>query len=808
MKSTKVICKVVTVLLVVAMLLGTVVSCGVKPTETSTAKESATEAQTREPESSTGENESGASAFKAKIAVSCDVSSLKMGESVKLTVTVEGTTKTAYTWSTDSDLIKVDEKEDTVAVVKEPTIDTVVHVTATLDDDKTVSATKTLIVKAPVKEGQVGELTSDMLAELGNASITASGLLTDFYHDYKDSRNNTEKKYDFSVQMNDGFWASSWNIHSESGKKTQKLTSFYQRGETDGLTDQNGNKGHALEQLFINLHNEVDSKIVKDYMSIPSVWEAQHLWNHLGSLDVNKFTYDAENGYYKYNIDTGDVNDLYLMTYLSYSLTPLLSDTLMSLYLVVEDGKITKLVGQTEVLLYGDNTKEDPEGDSYTTIEVTFSDIGTTEVSKPKTYDAPEYAELLKMALENMKGALNYTFTAANTTTYAPSGDDSDYTIESTGGSKPLYRLMATSYAPKTSSTGTEGWVGQVTADAILIADTMKYSYTMDGKNYRTDYYGYKSNGDGSYDQFQWTNEDNGHMYGIKRVNSELKSLLPGFDFSENLFRFEYMKRNDDDVKVYYFTLRETAVTRDIAMQVSMHDDATKASASGSQELIIAVDEDGNLVSVTFPWDTGVYSGYVTTTYSKVGTTTLDENLFDGYVQRVMRTDWSQYTVKDYYPGHTTLTAPTAITADALLRNIFGDSYADVPTPDALLEVFGDNLFGPFFNWKKLGTDADGNVVYSDYVSVTTSSQSFDENNQITNYEEIIGEISDALVNKFGFEISPGNTDMTGGASGRSTRYITFIKGDVQIVIENNFTKYFWIYIYQTGAWSLNQGQN
>ena len=46
---------------------------------------------------------------------------------------------------------------------------------------------------------------------------------------------------------------------------------------------------------------------------------------------------------------------------------------------------------------------------------------------------------------------------------------------------------------------------------------------------------------------------------------------------------------------------------------------------------------------------------------------------------------------------------------------------------------------------------------------------------------------------------------MTGGESGRSNRYITFIKGDVQIVIENNFTKYFWIYIYETGAWSLSR---
>lgn len=805
MKSSKAICKVITCLLVVAMLLGMFASCGGKTTETGTEKPS--ESSTETPTEADTETDTSAPSEAGTINISCDKSQLKLGESATLTVTVTGASDSGYEFTVDSDLITVDETNDTVTVVKEPTIDTVVHVTATLKADKNVKATKTFIVKAPVKEGQVGELTSVMLAELGNVSITASGLLTDFYHDYKDSRNNTEKKYDFSVQMNDGFWASSWNIHSESGKKTQKLTSFYQRGSVDGLTDQNGNTGHALEQLFINLHNEVDSKTVKDYLSIPAIWEAQHLWNHLGSLDINKFTYDAEHGYYKYTIDPTNVDDLYLMTYLSYSLTPLLSDTLMNLYLVVEDGKITKLVGQTEVLLYGDNTKEDPEGDSYTTIEVTFSDIGTTEVSKPKTYDAPEYAELLKMALENMKGALNYTFSAVETTTYAPSGDSGDYDIESVSASKPIYALLAlSSFAPKTSATGTEGWIGQVTENAILIADTMKYTYSMDGKNYRTDYYGYKSNGDGSYDQFQWTNDDGGHMYGTKKVNSELSTLLPSFDFSANLFRFEYVKRNDDDVRIYYFTLRETAITRDIALQSSLHDNAPNAEASGSQPLTIAVDENGNLVSVTFPYDiSGIYMGYVTTTYSKIGTTKLDENLFDGYVQRVMKTDWSQYDVKYYHPNHTSLTPAEEATADVVLRNIFGDSYKDLPAPDALLEVFGDNLNGPFFDWKEIGTDADGNPIYTDYLTINTTSQNYDENKQITDYEEIISAIKEALVNKYGFEISAANTDMTGGESGRSNRYITFIKGDVQIVIENNFTKYFWIYIYETGAWSLSR---
>lgn len=795
MKTTKLFCKAVTVLLVVAMLLGIFASCTTSDNHTETDTQKQTESQT---ESAT-ETESNAPATGATISIECAVSTIKSGENVTLTVKVEGASDKSYTWSTDSDLIKVE--NDTVTVVTEPTKDTSVHITATLNEDTTKTATKTLIVKAPIKEGQVGELTSDMIAELSNPSITVTGVLTDYVHDYTDSRNNWEKKYDMVVKMTEGSWAGTWNIQ---GNTYNKVSTFYRRGATDGLKDQNGNIGHAMEQLFINKNNMVDSKAVTNYISIPAVWEAQHLWNHLGSLDVNKFTYDPENDYYKYNIDQTSEDDLFFMTYLVYSLTPLLEDTIVDMYVVVEDGKITRLVGKTETLLYGEDS-ENPTGDSYTVIDLTFSDVGTTALAEPTPYEAPEYAELLAKALENMKKATNYTFTAVDTTTYSPITDDGDYSVSSVTAAALNY-VMSFSGAPQLSATGTVGRVGHITEEAILFADTMMYSYTMDGKPYRTDFSGYKNNGDGSYDEFAWTHDDGGHFYGTKRINKEMSTLLPTFDFSANLFSFDYVKRNDKGEKIYYFSLLETAVTRDIAMEVSMHKYAPDAEASGSQALTIAVDENGNLLAVTFPYDlvSGTYVGYITTTFSNIGTTELEEDLFVGYVQREVRNSWDQYDVKYYHPTHTTQYTEEA-TADVVLRNIFGESYSDVPTPDALLEVFGDNLNGPFFDWKELGTDANGEVIYSDYIDFNTTSSNYDENLQITDYEEIIEALTDVLVNKYGFEISRANTDTSGGESGRSNRYVTFIKGDVQIVIENNFTRYFWIYIYQTGAWSLNR---
>ena len=67
-------------------------------------------------------------------------------------------------------------------------------------------------------------------------------------------------------------------------------------------------------------------------------------------------------------------------------------------------------------------------------------------------------------------------------------------------------------------------------------------------------------------------------------------------------------------------------------------------------------------------------------------------------------------------------------------------------------------------------------------------------------------EIKDALVAE-GFVLSVANTDTTGGESGKSNRYVCFVKGDIEIVIENNYTKYFWIYFYVTGDWTLNRNK-
>ena len=121
---------------------------------------------------------------KATIEITSDKDVMEYNGSIKFEVTVTNANNNAYTLSTNyDDLVQI---ENNVLTLKtEITLDKFVTVTATLTEDPTVKASKSITIKAPIVEGQVGELTSDMLKEIGNQSITVTGVLTDYYRDFK-----------------------------------------------------------------------------------------------------------------------------------------------------------------------------------------------------------------------------------------------------------------------------------------------------------------------------------------------------------------------------------------------------------------------------------------------------------------------------------------------------------------------------------------------------------------------------------------------------------------------------------------------
>ena len=791
------IIRLMSLILVIVMMVSSFASC-VKKNPDGTGDNS--QQGSGETENPSNNNTPVTPADIVKIEMSASASQIKKGDSVQVTARVTGAKNTKVTWSVSHpDVVSVDEN-GLVTMVGDINIDTIITVTATSVENSTVKATKTLIAKAPVVDGRVGELTSDMLVAIGNPSITVTGTVTDVYNDIATPANSSNEVYEFTVEMADGAWRGSWN---HQGSKNV-IVNNYRRGDKDGIKDQNGNSGHEMLEMIIDKNNTVYAKSIKDYMSFPAVWESQHLWNHLGNLNVNKFTYDVENNVYKYNIDPENIDDMYLMTYFAFSLTPILGneDTFMELYLYVEDGKITKLVAQTAVEMLG-NDPENPDATQYTIISIDFSKVGTTVVPDPTPYEAAQYADKLEAAFEKMKDATNYTFYVVDNMNAMP--DTGDYDLYSVNGAASVSTsntVLSAPYQNGTSSVGTAGSIGYVTPEAIVISVTGKYSYTLDGQNYHTEYSGYKQNSDGTYDEFEC---DAQGFYGTKKVSGNILDLMPDFDLSANIFKLTGMMINENTGKFEYtFALREASITRDVAMQLCAYSYADDAAATSSMLLSITVDDDGNLISIQFPYDlSGVYGGSCKVSYKNVGTTTIAEGAFDNYRPRVPETAWSQYTLTDYYNLYTTLCKNYGCydeatgtynhkghvaTADVVLQSIFGESWTNVPSPEVLMKLFGDNISGPFYNWKEVNGENHG------YMSITTYSTEYDENAKMTNYEELMQEVIDELA-KYGFSLSAANTDMSGGESGKANRYVTLIhESGIKIVIENNHTKYLWIY--------------
>lgn len=789
-----------------------------------------------------------------QIAVSVDNKEIQYNGEAKLTVVVTNTINIGYTVEaigSNKDLVTIDGnkiKANSDKIV----VDTPVTVKVSLDADPSIYEQVTIYIYAKRESGKVVgangiTLTDGMITAAADSKITVDGTLVDYYKDLVSTDQSSQTSYDILVKMAQGAWMGSWNISGVSEDNKIVITDNYRMGDLTGKKS-DGQDLHYFVKRYIDMNNEVASKIQKDYQSVALTWESQHLWNHIGDLSISKmyaandlslteFGYDATtHAAFKYVYDAKNIQELYLLTYFSYFLTPMLDETLDELYLVCDANGIVGIIGKTATVSYysGDTSDvevspdEKPIAQTYTIINVKLSAIGTTAVPDPTPYTIESddiFAETaynaLASAIEKMSGATNYTFTAVDQATRAPVSDGSDYEVESLSAysAAPKATTRAAASGPfgrnELSATGTVGTVGYVTTDGIILKKTGKYDYSMDGKNYFTTYSGYKPF-DGYYEEFAFKYENNA-LTGTRRVDGSLLDIIPQFNFAAEIFEWAGLE-TDGSKRIFSFRLRDSAIIRDVAMEVSMDSYATNANGEINNTLYIYIDQDGNLIKTTYPYSIvgGTYAGIIETTYSNFGTTTLPSGAFDDYVPRTVYTSWSQFTVDDYYTLHSTLcenygchnketntydhSAHTA-TADKVLEAIFKEDASKVPTPADFISIFGDNIpeTAVGFNWKER---EDG--TYADYFSFNTKSDSYDENSRITNFDEIVEALTEMMEGK-GFTLSKNNTDISGGTTGLSAKYITFINGNVQIVIENIGTRYFYIKIFRTGDWTLKK---
>ena len=658
-----------------------------------------------------------------------------------------------------------------------------------------------------VIHGQVGKLTSAMIETIANASITVNGVLTDYYIDGTEGTID-ETEYNMKVEMSEGAWCGSYWIDEKN-----VTVDNYRKGE---VVNDGTNEGSGLAKVYIDKDNQVAQKVETLYDGTPLFWANQHLWNHLGQLDVNKFEIDEDNACYSYRIDPASTTDYsedqYLMAYLGQSLTPLLSgdDGLIdTLYVYCDDTQITKMEMMTEVTVLSTDEEGNPIDQSYSKVELTFTDIGTTVAPDPTPYSGGLYSEELSLALGKMKNLKNYTFQAVETTTSAPSGDSGDYELESTAGTTAsLQSRKHNKVTNGTASTGTIGRVGKVTEDAILYADTGKYSYGLDDKLYWTKYSGMKQNDDGTYDEFEYQS-NSGSLVGTKKLPGSIFDKMPNFDFSPDVFVFDGGTFDKDGNMLFNFALRDAAIAQDVAPLLSAHTNAKSATSSVTRKVTLTVsistdpttgEKDATIVSTSFPYSlvVGTYLGYVTTTFTDVGTTVLDEDLFDGYIPRTVEQSWSEYTDVTYYPTSSNQVYETKA-ASEILEGMYGEQAANFITPQDIVSVFGDYISGPWHETNDR-TDSDGNVTGSyQCFSFNLQSTELDSNNRITNWTDLMDQMN-AVLSAKGYAISPSNTIDT-----LNHKYCTFINGDIEIVFENIGYKTIYVDCYVTGDWTLNR---
>lgn len=807
-----------------------------------------------------------------------EIAVVKEGEAKKkaqLTVTTSVPGE-EYVLSASSDKVKIND-DNTVEIVGDLPYDLRVTITAKLKDHSDVTSSINLVLRALQKEGQVSganglKLTTAMLNAITNSSITVTGNVLDYYTVYGDAASSFVTGYDTSVMMENGKWKGSWSISGRNNATV--ITDLYYKGTAQvnyayDRETQQFYSGTEMYKRYINKDNVLASQLVTTTDSIPVAWEQQHLYNPMDHFATNvqsKFEFRddfdlASYGYsateyaaFKYIIDESSIDEWYYATYIAFAFTPMVSDTMVDIYVIVGADGVVGLVAATETQYYGGTDEEgnpiegeNPTSESYTVINLKFSNIGTTVVTDPEVYvgtianpttkaerENNEAMAALREMITKMSGATNYTFMAADVSTYSPSLDESDYQISSpTNASAPSNASSATrsnQYAQKRAATGTIGTEGSITADAIMLAITDKYDYGMAGDLlYYTNYSGYKQVTTGenaTYDAFSYS-YDLDALAGTKQYKGNITDIIPQFNFSPDIFKYKsgqtVQNQSGDEVYVYELTLRDVTIAKEVAPEISMYRYAGDASSDVGSEFSLWVDEHGNLVKSVYQYSLvyGTYLGYVETTYSKVGTTVIPSNAFDGYVARAKETSWSQFTDRSFYKKHSTLCASYNClqangeydhsghtgTAQEVLEFIFPETYASMPAPTVFTDVFGDNLHAAGFNWRSIYDASGTETGYKDYMSFTLSYDKTDENARIiqSDYTALMGSLETALAT-YGFALSATNSNINKDPLVGGSRYATFNNQEagIQIVVENNYTRYFWVYVYHTGDWTLN----
>ena len=323
----------------------------------------------------------------------------------------------------------------------------------------------------------------------------------------------------------------------------------------------------------------------------------------------------------------------------------------------------------------------------------------------------------------------------------------------------------------------------------------------MDDKLYHTSYSGLKQNSDNTYEEFGYSKAEK-TLVGQRKYIGNMFDKMPSFDFAPEIFEYGGSNEDANGNVLYKFTLRDSTIAYQVAPEISSHTNAEDATSSVNSKFTIYVDNQGNFVKTSFPYSlvSGTYLGIVETTYSDINSTTLDADLFDGYIPRTVATNWSDYGTMDFYETGSTNSKVTKKVTE-VLDYMYGDEVANFITPKDITDVFGDAISGPWHD-KNHKRDENNEYIegeYYDEFSFNLESVNLDKNNRITDWRDLMDKMGTILGAK-GYVRSAANCKDT-----LNSKFETFVNGSIMVVFENIGYKTIYVYCYVTGNWTLNR---
>ena len=526
-------------------------------------------------------------------------SEVKVGQSIKLVATVDGTTNKEVIWSIKNNLNYATIQSDGTLVAEELTGDQIIEVVATSQADSGIFATKVItIVARPA-------LTQEMLNKLNENRISFEGYLNISLYTL-----GLFEKLDSTnvINVKTSMDGTNWYAQYENGN-TGTIMDLYYKNNNDKACQ----VGVSLmnEEEFFPMLNDDGSEVS---------FEDAGLYNSLKDLSVSDFTFNDDTWRYEYTGSDTTLASKVVASANPYDFVP------TGFALIIEESEIMGIYSKSEpdyTLSQGFKAIQE--------LVVTLNLGDSVEVPTISKYSHDEIHDELQVAIDNMMALTSYRldFKEITATYMTPTPTESGFTEYIT-------------------STDSYFMPYEVSYDAQL---NEIHTYLENGS------YGFKKISDTLYNSYY--QDTDGSYYATRAYEDNFKNARPSFGFAAEIFR-SYYEDTEMGTTTYYVDDAMSSVASTFYFGVGNDINlyglfATRGYTSETESFTpYVVVKDDYIIEACFYFYIGSIYGVVELKYDEFNTATIPSNANIEFETREVPTSWNQLTIEvteDFNPS-------------------------------------------------------------------------------------------------------------------------------------------------------------